>query len=231
VNFDFNRGPKHRRALALCVALAGAALATAGCGTGGISSGAADRANGKELFVKNCGSCHTLADAGTQGKIGPNLDEAFGYARDDSLPGQGFSESTIRDVVRGQIAYPVREPPTGDPGMPANLVTGEDADAVAAFVAAVAGNPEAIAQAGGEDALKSATDGKSIFTAAGCGSCHTFAAAGTSGTIGPNLDEAKPSTELAIERVTNGAGVMPSFKDKLTEQQIRTVAEYVSQSS
>jgi cbb3-type cytochrome c oxidase subunit III len=202
-----------------------------GCGSEGKSDPSASQNLGKSLFVENCGSCHTLAAAGTQGKIGPNLDEAFGYARDDSLPGQGFSESTIRDVVRGQIAYPVSEPPTGDPGMPANLVTGEDADAVAAFVAAVAGNPEAIAQAGGEDALKSATDGKSIFTAAGCGSCHTLAAAGTSGTIGPNLDEAKPSTELAIERVTNGAGVMPSFKDKLTEQQIRTVAEYVSQSS
>jgi cbb3-type cytochrome c oxidase subunit III len=202
-----------------------------GCGSEGKSDPSASQNLGKSLFVENCGSCHTLSAAGTQGKIGPNLDEAFGYARDDSLPGQGFSESTIRDVVRGQIAYPVSEPPTGDPGMPANLVTGEDADAVAAFVAAVAGNPEAIAQAGGEDALKSATDGKSIFTAAGCGSCHTLAAAGTSGTIGPNLDEAKPSTELAIERVTNGAGVMPSFKDKLTEQQIRTVAEYVSQSS
>jgi cbb3-type cytochrome c oxidase subunit III len=211
----------------------GAALVAvgAGCGSEGMADASANQNLGKSLFVEKCGSCHTLAAAGTQGKVGPNLDEAFGHVRDPSLPGQGFSESTIRDVVRGQIAYPTSEPPTGDPGMPANLVTGDDADAVAVFVAAVAGNPEAIAQAGGPEALKSTTDGKAIFSAAGCGSCHTLAAAGSSGTVGPNLDEAKPSTELAIQRVTNGSGVMPSFKDQLTAQQIQAVAEFVSTSA
>lgn len=218
-----------RRVAALLVLGAAVVALSAGCGSEGKADASASQSKGKTLFVENCGSCHTLAAASTKGMIGPNLDEAFGYVRDPSLPGQGFSESTIRDVVRGQIAYPVTEPPTGAPGMPANLVTGEDADAVAAFVAAVAGNPEAITQAGGPDALADAKDGKTIFAAAGCGSCHTFAAAGSSGNIGPNLDDAKPSVELAIQRVTNGAGQMPAFKGQLTEQQIRTVAEYVSQ--
>ena len=70
--------------------------------------------------------------------------------------------------------------------------------------------------------------GKEIFAAQGCGSCHTLSDAGSSGTVGPNLDDAKPSQDLVVERVTNGAGVMPSFKDKLSEQEINDVAAYVS---
>jgi mono/diheme cytochrome c family protein len=80
--------------------------------------------------------------------------------------------------------------------------------------------------AGGEG---DAAAGKEVFLGAGgCGSCHTLADAGTSGTIGPNLDDAMPSFELAVDRVTNGAGAMPSFSGQLTEQQIRDVAKYVS---
>ena len=53
-------------------------------------------------------------------------------------------------------------------------------------------------------------------------------AAGSTGTVGPNLDEAKPSKELVIDRVTNGQGGMPSFKGQLSEAQIQAVADYVS---
>jgi mono/diheme cytochrome c family protein len=71
--------------------------------------------------------------------------------------------------------------------------------------------------------------GKQVFIGAGgCGSCHTFSDAGTSGTIGPNLDESAPSFDLAVDRVTNGQGAMPSFEGQLTEQQIADVAAYVS---
>jgi mono/diheme cytochrome c family protein len=69
--------------------------------------------------------------------------------------------------------------------------------------------------------------GKEIFLA-DCAGCHTLADAGTTGTIGPNLDATRSSFETAVDRVTNGAGVMPSFKDELSEQQIRDVAAYVS---
>jgi mono/diheme cytochrome c family protein len=69
--------------------------------------------------------------------------------------------------------------------------------------------------------------GREIFIA-NCGTCHTFADAGTTGTVGPNLDDANPTSELAVDRVTNGQGVMPSFRDSLSEQQIQDVAAYVS---
>lgn len=70
--------------------------------------------------------------------------------------------------------------------------------------------------------------GKEIFNNAGCVSCHTLADAGGQGNIGPNLDKEKPSKDEVVEKVTNGDGQMPSFKDRLTTEQINTVAEYVS---
>jgi len=74
-----------------------------------------------------------------------------------------------------------------------------------------------------------AAAGKTIFVGAGgCGSCHTFAYAGTSGSIGPNLDDSQPRFELAVDRITNGQGAMPAFADQLSEQQIADVAAYVS---
>ncbi len=81
------------------------------------------------------------------------------------------------------------------------------------------------APAGGGDPAA----GKEVFLGVGgCGSCHTFADAGTSGSIGPNLDEAAPSLDLALDRITNGQGAMPSFSGQLTDQQIADVAAYVS---
>jgi cytochrome c553 len=69
--------------------------------------------------------------------------------------------------------------------------------------------------------------GKVVFTT-NCGSCHTLSDAGTSGSIGPNLDDAQPDEALVVDRVTNGQGVMPPFEGVLTEQQIADVAAYVS---
>jgi mono/diheme cytochrome c family protein len=261
VKVAFTRGSRHYRALGL---LAGIALLAAGCGTGGLQSGKADRENGKQLFVQKCGSCHTLADAGTQGTIGPNLDDAFAGPRE-----QGFKESTIRNVVHDQIFYPVTNPSGLDvglngvekkvTGMPAKLVTGDDANDVAAYVASVAGLPvggttgaatntpvptttqatttqatttqatttQATTAAGGGGGNLVAR-GKHVFETAGCTSCHTLKDAGSTGTVGPNLDDAKPSKAIVIDRVTNGRGVMPSFKGQLTPQEIAAVAAYVS---
>jgi mono/diheme cytochrome c family protein len=73
--------------------------------------------------------------------------------------------------------------------------------------------------------------GEAVFASAGCGGCHTLEAAGTSGKVGPNLDDAKPDEALVVERVTNGMGVMPSFADQLSEKQIHDVAAYVASST
>ena len=209
----------------------GAALAASGCGgEGATGREGADLGRGKELFVSGCGGCHTLADAGTQGRTGPNLDHAFGYARE-----QEFDSSSFYDITLQQIDIPA-------PPMPGDIYKGQDAVDVAAYVAEVAGVDEATlrgsgqAAAGGETGAAEeeggegggAEEGKEVFAAAGCGSCHTLADAGASGTIGPNLDESQPSKDLAVERVTNGQGVMPPFRDQLTEAQIDAVAEYVS---
>ena len=219
-----------------CAALV-AALAASGCGTTGLSeAGTGDTTRGKQLFTEKCGQCHVLADARTPGVIGPNLDDAFRQARAD-----GLGEGTIRSVVRGQISYPVEDPPTGSTGMPADIVTGEDAESVAAYVASVAALPvraepevaggeedgeEGGGEAGGGEA-GGAADGKAIFAEAGCGSCHTLAAVGATGTIGPNLDDSKPAKELVVDRVTNGKGAMPSFKDSYSAEQIAAVADFV----
>ena len=70
--------------------------------------------------------------------------------------------------------------------------------------------------------------GKQVFASAGCGGCHTLKDAGSDGTIGPNLDQAKPTKGLVVSRVTNGLGGMPSFKGQLSDVQIQAVAAYVS---
>jgi mono/diheme cytochrome c family protein len=122
-------------------------IVAAGCGAvAHMSVSDGNTATGKQLFLHGstpaCGSCHTLADAGSTGIVGPNLDAAFGPVRNC----QGFKdvESTIVNLVRGQIAYADENPETGTPaaptpGMPANLFTGQKAKDVAAYVASVAG--------------------------------------------------------------------------------------------
>ena len=71
------------------------------------------------------------------------------------------------------------------------------------------------------------TAGKQVFTSAGCVGCHTLADANAHGTVGPNLDQAKPPLSLAVARVTKGAGAMPSFKGQLSTKQIADVTAYV----
>ncbi len=111
------------------------ALIVAGCGAvARVTSG--DPSHGKVLFVQKCGACHTLANAKTQGQVGPNLDDAFASDKE-----QGFNLSTITDLVRGQIAYPDTKPSTGVPGMTANLAHGQDARDIAVYVGLCSARP------------------------------------------------------------------------------------------
>ncbi|MFL5978385.1 MAG: c-type cytochrome [Gaiellaceae bacterium] len=199
------------------------AIALAACGTGGIASGAADQENGKKLFQEKCSGCHALAAAGSSSPIGPNLDDAFAQAR-----AEGYKESAILNIVHDQIRFPGNYPTAqSNPNlltanMPANLVKGQDAEDVAAYVAANAG-----VQGFAESQVITGTNGKLIFQKK-CASCHTLKDAGATGTIGPNLDQLMPAFAIAQKQVTNGGQVMPAFKDLLTKAQIDAVAKYVS---
>ena len=161
------------RLFAAGLLLLGVAAISAACGTGqtGIAKGG-DVSQGKKLFVAKCGSCHTLADAGTKGTIGPNLDGAFAGAR-----AQHFKASTIKQVVYDQIYHAIAP-------MPRKLVTGADAASVGAYVASVAGTGSASQGAaptlanppsGGGGGL--AATGAKLYESLGCSSCHTLTGA------------------------------------------------------
>jgi mono/diheme cytochrome c family protein len=87
------------------------------------------------------------------------------------------------------------------------------------------------AATGGATDTGAAADGASVFASAGCGSCHTLKAAGSSGSVGPNLDELQPSKDRVAQQVRNGGGGMPAFGDQLSDAEIDAVAEYVASSA
>ena len=202
---------RRRSALALLALLA--AVSLSGCGATTTSREGASTDRGKELFQQECGQCHTLADAGTAGEIGPSLDDGF-LARD-----QGFDESTYFEVVLGQMEIPGEPMPDYDEPGTETYLPEEDRVAIAAYVASVAGEPV-------EDGGAAADDPQAIFTQS-CGSCHVLSDAGTSGEVGPNLDESSVTVEQAAEQIANGGGGMPAFGDQLTEEQIQALAEYL----
>lgn len=121
--------------------------------------------------------------------------------------GGGEDQTTAPDTVEGTTS-------AGDGGT--GTTTGAETE--------TGGGTGTAGQGGRGDAAK----GKQIFATQGCGGCHTLADAGSSGNVGPNLDESKPAFDLVVDRVTNGKAPMPSFKDKLSEQEIDDVAAYVS---
>jgi mono/diheme cytochrome c family protein len=205
---------------------------------------------GKELFVEKCGACHTLAHANSTGTIGPNLDDAF---REDRI--SGFKDHGIQGLVDFWIQYP-----NSQGVMPAKLYTGQDAQDVSAYVAAVAAVPGQdtgqLAQAGAVSGTTPA-DGKMVFTGVGgCASCHTLAAAGASGTVGPDLDtRLKSDCALPASIKIRGStladcihkaiidpyayipsgyssGVMPpNFSTKLTSSEITALVNFIQTSA
>jgi len=127
-------------ALAGLAGLCALALLLTACG-----GGSADLANGKQKFSGTCGGCHTLADAGTKGTIGPNLDDAFRAPRRE-----GFKSNDFESLVRYWIGNAQQRT---QPIMQRNLVKGNDARDVAAYIAAVAGT-DAESPARPEEATK-----------------------------------------------------------------------------
>lgn len=200
----------------------------------GVASGCdlqedADLERGRQLFQTNCGTCHKLAEAGTGATVGPDLDASFSAARES-----GMDQDTIEGVVQQQIANPrtiLEENPNYDKTyMPADIVTGRDAEDVAAYVASVAGIP------GIEPPpLGTAQEVFSEF----CGSCHTLETAASAGTTGPNLDEVLPGqspVDVATDirdpeaEIAQGypAGVMPVFdENRIPPENLGALVEYL----
>jgi mono/diheme cytochrome c family protein len=213
------------------ILLSSAALLTGGLFAGCDVQEDADLERGRQLFQNNCGTCHTLAEAGTTIDIGPDLDASFASAR-----AAGMDQDTIEGVVQSQIENP-REINPDNPRydqtyMPANIVTGRDAEDVAAYVASVAGVPGIEPPPLGE--------AQELFTER-CGGCHTLEAAGTLGTTGPNLDDALPgqSAQDIIESIQDPeaqisntpfppGGVMPPFdENQIPEPNLNALVQYL----
>src|SRR5215207_10579763 len=157
------------------VATIGAAAAVIGL-TGCDLGPKANLEKGQQLFTQKCGSCHALTGAGTNATVGPDLDFAFKAARAD-----GMDDDTIKGIVESQVQNPrPADPEQTNVYMPADLVTGDDLNDVASYVASIAGVP----------GIKPPVFAPPQFFATNCGGCHALSQAGTTGTTGPDLDQA-----------------------------------------
>jgi mono/diheme cytochrome c family protein len=219
--------PNPIRPLLVLAALAALALPASGCGTT-----TADPVRGRVLFRENCGTCHTLAQAGTTAQVGPNLDDAFAAAR-----AAGEGGDTVEGLVKAQVEYP--RPSNSDPAvsMPADIVGGQDLDDVAAYVGLYAGVP------GAAPPKVPGGPGAQVFANNGCGTCHTLAAAESGGVTGPNLDEVLPGQSAAMveesivdpnAHLAKGypANVMPAnFSTIIKPDEIDQLVEYLISST
>jgi mono/diheme cytochrome c family protein len=216
------------RLLLLLAALAALALSASGCGTT-----TADTEHGRSLFRLKCGTCHTLAQAGTTGQIGPDLDAAFAAAR-----AAGEGGETIEGVVKAQVEFPRPSSAASNASMPADIVTGQDLDDVAAYVGMWAGVP------GAAPPKVPGGPGAQVFANNGCGNCHILAAAESGGVTGPNLDESlSPSdSAAAIEEmivdpnaeIVKGypPSVMPTnFGQTISKKELEDLVQYLIEST
>jgi mono/diheme cytochrome c family protein len=219
--------PIPTRLLPILAALAAVVLTASGCGTT-----TADTQRGRTLFVQKCGVCHEMAQAGTSAQIGPNLDDAFAAARE-----AGETGSTVEGIVKAQVENPRPSTDASNVSMPAEIVSGQDLDDVAAYVGMYAGVP------GAAPPKAPGGPGAQVFAGNGCGGCHTLAAAGSGGVVGPNLDEALPGQSTAtIEgsivdpnaKIAHGypANVMPqNYREALSPKELEDLVRYLIEST
>jgi mono/diheme cytochrome c family protein len=215
------------RPLLVLAALAAVALPASGCGTS-----TADPNRGRILFVERCGNCHAMAQAGTSGQVGPDLDGAFAAAR-----AAGETGDTVEGVVKAQVEFP--RPSNDNPAvsMPADLVTGQDLEDVAAYVGLYAGVP------GAAPPTVPGGPGAQVFANNGCGGCHALLAAKTGGVTGPDLDEVLPGQDEAMVResivdpnkdIVKGypPNVMPAnFEQALSPKELEDLVKYLLEST
>jgi mono/diheme cytochrome c family protein len=200
------------KSLGRITTLMAAALSVVSLGGCALKHPTSNLVTGKKLFASNCASCHTLAHANSTGTVGPNLDDAFRQDRVDGVKG-----TSIEGLVSYWIAYPNTQGV-----MPSMLVKGQDAQDVAAYVAHVAAVPGqdtgALAAAVAQKVNPTPAVGKTIFTGVGsCGSCHTLSAAGTTGTVGPNLNALKQACAAPASQQARGATLQKCIETAITD--------------
>jgi plastocyanin len=189
---------------ALCAAIVAVVPALSACG--GVKDPQADVVAGKQLFVSKCGSCHTMARAGTKGTTGPNLDQAFQQALHE-----GFGVTAVRGVVYKQILFPNRLKNSDGIAMPAKLVSGQSAHDVAAYVALASAKSgkdtgrlaTAVKAAGGGTATEK---GGVISIPADPGGQLAYSAAKATGDAGPVTIEMPNKSGTQHDIVIDGLG-------------------------
>jgi len=213
------------RPLLALAALVGVVVVASGCGTT-----STDEERGRVLFIQKCGTCHTMAQAGSTAQIGPNLDDAFAAGREI-----GQTDSTVEGIVSAQIESP--RPVNGDPAvsMPADIVEGQDLHDVAAYVGMYAGVP------GAAPPKVPGGPGAQVFASNGCGGCHTFAAAKSGGVAGPDLDQvlAGQSAAMVHESIVDPnkviaqgypPNVMPSnYEQTISAKELDQLVEFLTE--
>jgi len=211
-------------------------------------------ARGADLFAERCAGCHTLDVVGAQGGAtlikdrervdGPNFNvrrettDSVLYA----IRNGGFSGAIMpENIVVGREADDVaaflskyagqerkaeitpQQPAGGGNANGGSTTTPPTTQSTQTTTS----TPEAGTTSTGAGAQQANAQGKQVFTQS-CGGCHTLKDAGTTGNVGPNLDDLKPDEATVQRQVTNGGGAMPAFKGQLTDAQIKAVAQYVS---
>jgi mono/diheme cytochrome c family protein len=242
--------------LLLVPAALAAALSITACGTQRISVPKSNQQiyHGAVLFSERCAGCHTLYAAGTHGSApnirtaqaisGPNFDVRCERPIDRvlyAIENGGFSGAYMpQNIVVGQDAVDVAKFVSKYAGAEApkqigvvdctrrSIGTLPAGSGQVAAVTTSSSTSTTAAAGGGSSAGVTVAAGMKVFATAGCASCHTLAAAGSTGTVGPNLDQLKPSYAIVLHQVINGGGIMPSFKNTLSATQIESVAKYVS---
>jgi mono/diheme cytochrome c family protein len=160
---------------------------------------------------------------------------------------KGKSASLTVTLAKGEYEYLCTEPGHAGGGMKGLIGVGETVSAAAAASATT--STTAALGTGSSKSSSSSTSaagttstalaaligdpvaGAAVFQSAGCGSCHILKAAGSTGQVGPSLDDVAPDQQTVVQQVTNGGEIMPAFSPQLSSTQINNVAAYVYQST
>lgn len=233
------RMPRPAKTLAAVVAVTALGGALVACGTRNIEVPTTQPVQhaGAVLFQQRCSGCHTLSVAGANGS-------ASNIRTSQRTNGPNFN---VRKESRERVLYAIANGGFSGAIMPQNIVVGAEAQAIASFVAQYAGRdakappgpPPATgpAQTTPSPAAQAAA-GAAVFASAGCGACHTFAPAGSTGKVGPDLDKIGPKGAAFVRtsivkpnaQITKGypPNVMPeTFGQSLTKEQIDQLVAYL----